>query len=352
MTKFNPRSSVQEQAAYWFLRLRDDDVDPDEIEAALAWQDASPAHRDAFARAETFWNAAGRLKPTEAGAGDRHLSLWKRRHDWALAAAASLLLLLVGASVLMTRHPRPGPPEVAGADEVVLPPSAAISEAPARVATAAGENRTITLDDGSEVVLGGASVVEVNYSPSERRVVLVAGEALFHVAKNPDRPFLVDAGDGETQAIGTIFDVHRGVDAVTVTVVEGIVSVRPGLPEKTGQSLLAARLVAGHQVSYSPRGAIGPIQKATLERTTSWEAGELTFIDRPLADVVADLNRYSKRPIRIDDESLKALRITGRVTVGKMDDWLRALEMNLPIRIVAAPDSISLAQKIASPPSR
>jgi transmembrane sensor len=342
MNKPDPKSPVYEQAAYWCLRLCDDDVEPDEIEAALAWQDESSAHREAFARVETFWRATEKLTWRTFPSIHVPSRVRASRRRWAWAAA---VLLVAGTLSFLAqeRSPVPSGPVLANSAGVVSPPVSPEQEAPARLGTSAGENRTVTLEDGSEVILGGASAIAVNYLPSERRIALLAGEALFRVAKNPDRPFLVDAGDGETQAVGTVFNVHRGPDSVTVTVVEGVVNVQPGPDQKGERSLQAARLVAGHQVSYSNKGVIGPIQKAPIERATSWKDGELTFIDRSLADVVADLNRYSERPIKIDDDALKPLRITGRVTVGKMDEWLRALEKNLPIRIVATTGSVTLS---------
>lgn len=309
---------LDEQAAYWFLRLRDEDVSPEEIEAALVWQDQSDLHRAAFARVENMWRVTDNM-PSPPLPNARELA--RRDHSvtltWRWALAASVLLVVAGAMAIALR----------------LEPSAQ----PVRYATAVGENRVIALEDGSEVTLGGASAISVNYTRETREITLSDGEALFRVAKNRAQPFIVLSAGGQTRAVGTMFNVHRGSEAVTVSVVEGVVRVRPD-----SSSAQLAQLGAGHQVSYSAAGAIGAISRVSVDQIIAWRQGKWIFVDRSLADIVADLNRYSARSIIIDSDAIKSLRFTGVVMMNNMEEWLRALEKTQPVKLNASDDRLVL----------
>jgi transmembrane sensor len=351
---FDPHTSLDEQAAYWFLRLRENDVEPDEIEAAFIWQSQSAAHFEAFTRVRAFWASSSRLPapalPDIAGVGGLRDGGHYGSRGWAIAAS---IVLAVAVGGYLGFYQSTDKPDLAVRGTATRQaPVAAQPDLSDQYATAPGENRTIALADGSEVVLGGASTITVSYSAAFRRINLVAGEALFRVQKDAARPFLVDSAGGETQAVGTVFDVHRGVDSVTVTVVEGVVRVQPDIARVSSDSVITARLAAGHQVSYSPQKQFGPIKQASAEHATAWQNGELTFVDKSLADVVIDLNRYSQRPIVVDDEGLKSFRVTGMVTIAKMDEWLRAMEKNIPIKVVMTKDKIVLMDRSETLPKK
>jgi transmembrane sensor len=335
MTEPVSPSPLDEEASYWFLRLRDEDVEANEIEAALNWCDQSPEHRAAFARVESFWRLSDKIvQPPMADlpSPGTAISPLRRQVDprWRYAALAATVVLAVTASWGMLSTHR-NPPQ------------------PVRYATAVGENRTIGLTDGSEIVLGGASEISVSYSRSFRKVNLLGGEAFFHVAKDPARAFVVSSAGGQTQAVGTQFDVRRGLDGATVTVLEGVVQVRSDAPASSGGPVVAANLTAGRQLSYSANGAISPIASVLSDQVTAWQSGKLIFVDRPLADIVLDLNRYSRWPVTIDDENVKTLRITGVVMVNNIGEWLRALEKNLPIKLVATEEKLTLVSAAESP---
>jgi transmembrane sensor len=217
-------------------------------------------------------------------------------------AAVVLLVVAVGVGI-RTGAPLPDAPQLE------------------RYATAVGEVRRIELLDGSEMTLGGASSVAVEYGAETRRVVLADGEILLKVARQLQRPFVVEAGGGYARVLGTVFSVRRGTEGVTVGVAEGLVEV--GL---SGADAAPVRLPLGREVTYSASAGVGPVRAISPERVGAWSRGVLTFIDRPLAAVVADINRYSPRLVVIDNETLKSLRVTGTVSVQGIDEWLKALQ--------------------------
>jgi transmembrane sensor len=311
----NAPDSRDEQAAFWFLRLCEADVEVDEIDQAMAWLAQSADNQAAFDRVERTWHVGDDvsvqqvrdLADVDTAVDTAPRFGWLRRPVFRTALAAGLAALLATAAVTTIND--------------FLEPAA-----PERYATMIGETRTVTLPDGSQVTLGGASSVSVEYQQKVRRVVLTDGEALFDVAKNPRRPFIVEAAGGSVQALGTVFDVHREPEGVTVKVAEGAVQVRTGPAEM--------RLQAGHQVTYSMLTGLGPLRTVDPGRVASWRKGVLVFIDRPLASVVVDLNRYSPRVITVQDDAIRQVHVTGSVTVDGITEWLHALRDTAAVDVV------------------
>lgn len=302
-----------EMAAYWFLRLQEPAVTVEEIDAALAWMAASEQNRLAFERVEDCWHvrataAAPQASPVPAAPPVRTLAQ-------RLGRVAALALLVVATAVGL------------GAGSAWMP-----EPTPARYTTAVGETRDIVLPDGSRVALGGASGIAVEYRPRERRVVLIDGEALFKVAKQPQRPFIVEAAGGSARALGTVFNVRRGAEGVTVSVAEGLVQVQLAA-SAAAPAVAGVRLPIGSEVTYSAAAGLGAVRAVNPERVLGWTRGVLTFIDRPLAAVVVDLNRYSPRLITIDDERIRHIRVTGSVTVRGIEEWLHALENVIAVEL-------------------
>lgn len=320
---------LHEQAAHWFLRLRDADIDADEIEAALAWLAESPEHQAAYDAVERVWDgsapAAAEPSPIRQAepVGTRSFILTR---VWRVAAAILVLVgLAAGARYSSYWEETP---------------------APVRYASVVGETRSITLADGSTVTLGAASSISVEYAAQVRRVVLTDGEALFTVAKNPARPFIVEAAGGSAQALGTVFNVHRGPEGVTVGVAEGVVQVKA----TAGASAPAVRLPAGTEVTYTALAELGPVRNVRAERVGAWQRGVLSFIDRPLGAVVADLNRYSNRLIVIDDESLKQMHVSGSVTMTGIEEWLRALQGTAVVELRESDRALTLQKPRSQSP--
>ena len=189
----------------------------------------------------------------------------------------------------------------------------------------------------------------VDLDGAERRIVLEEGEAFFKVAKDPQRPFVVATGNGFVRAVGTAFNIHKGVMGVEVTVIEGRVEVSLANPDGGGienplpQTGMKADLTAGLQVTYDSLGEIG------VRVATSWQDGRLVFVGKPLVAVIADVNRYSHNEITVADSRLEGLLFTGTVFQGQVWSWAKGLEKVFPLRSVRADDqSIRLVVKESS----
>jgi transmembrane sensor len=187
---------------------------------------------------------------------------------------------------------------------------------PTVLTTQLGERREMTLSDGSVVDLAPGSELVVRYHSHERLVALNHGEALFHVAGNPGRPFIVQAAMTRVRAVGTVFNVERGDRGVSVTVVEGRVAVSQQTAAQVANSSTesganALSLGADEQVSISPAGRATPVRKVQSETEVGWASGQLVFENETIAEIARRFNLYNRTQIQVLDADLGAQRVSG-----------------------------------------
>jgi transmembrane sensor len=186
-------------------------------------------------------------------------------------------------------------------------------EASTAYATALGEQRVVTLADGSTIDLNSHSRVRVRFSTAERAVQLEEGQALFRVAKNPSRPFIVKSGETQVRAVGTQFDVDRTPTATIVTVLEGRVAVTGASGGESGTRDPDILLAAGEQVTVAPRIAAQPVT-ANVSAATAWTHNEVVLESAPLSEVADTFSKYSARHLIAEDSITPKLLLSGRFT--------------------------------------
>jgi transmembrane sensor len=212
---------------------------------------------------------------------------------------------------------------------------------PAEIAyrTGVGEQATIELADGSQIVLNTASAVRVAYSGKARRLILDRGQAFFTVATDAGRPFTVEADGRVVTAVGTAFDVRIEKEAVQVALLEGKVSVSPGGPARRDAVMLQPNdmLIAGNDT-------LEIVRLANPGSLTAWREGLLIFQNDTLQSAVEEMNRYSTTRIVLDNKAVARLRISGTFRIGQTTAFTEALREMFPIRVVRrAPEEIVLA---------
>jgi transmembrane sensor len=192
------------------------------------------------------------------------------------------------------------------------------------VSTDVGEQRLITLKDGTRVFLNTDTRVAVKYDAKARFVELKTGEALFDVAKRPAWPFIVKAGDREIRALGTSFVVRRDETQTAVTLVEGTVTVTA---QGSARRARAAR-AAGNEPPPGDDFTLTPGQKLTfmanqarlattsLDNAIAWRRGQIILDDTPMSGAVSELNRYSKVKLVIESPDTRTIRVTGLFQTG------------------------------------
>lgn len=201
-------------------------------------------------------------------------------------------------------------------------------------ATGIGKQELETFSDGSTAHLNTNSVIEIEYSESARIVRLMRGEALFDVAHDPARPFVVFVGDNLVKAVGTKFVVRLTSESIIVTVSEGQVqlskrndAVAPASATQEQEVILVSE---GQEAEIDEKLAapeLKEIDADALDRKLSWTAGQLIFNDERLEQVILEISRYLPDRIIIDDPELRDIRINGRFEIGETDALLEAIEM-------------------------
>lgn len=324
--------SVEDIAAFWLVRLSDPECTPEDRYAFEAWKQKDPAHGEMFERLQRGNAFVDRQMAdpeiqamVEAARAETRPPVWRQRGVRQLALAASIVVV-VGAAVLLGLNSGVFAP--AGSDDMVA----------AHYETAIGERSTLTLSDGSVVTLNTNSRIDVDFTVAERFIRLSQGQAFFEVAKDIDRPFVVAAGNKRVVALGTAFDVRLDEDnGVQVTLVEGRVQVDavPSVPSSGSvvPSIKPIRLEPGERL-VAKANLAPAVETTNANEATSWRRGQLIFRDRPLADVVEEMNRYSTQQIVLDGDDPRVLemQVSGVFNTGRASSFVKALETMHPLK--------------------
>ena len=336
-------SGAEDMAAYWLVRLSSPDCTPGDRFAFETWKREDPENERVFTRMQRHNSVADRfvadvrVQELIEQARAETAPKWRPRFEQ-IAAIAAALLVFVAAFIMMS----PGRDNDAGA-----PVLAAVEG----YETAIGERSTISLSDGSVVTLNTNSRIEVDYTEQRRLVRLVHGQGYFEVAKDIDRPFSVEAGKRQVVALGTVFDVRFDTkDLLQVTLVEGRVQVSnvPGAAAPAEGAVISRyaekielqpgeRLIAA--VNSAPK-----IAAANAMIETSWRTGRLVFQERPLEEVVAEMNRYNTQKLVLDDdERLTQMKISGTFKTGRASSFVNALSVIRPLGVErSGPNELTL----------
>lgn len=317
------RMTIHTAAANWDARLRNPDCSDAERAAFRAWCEEDPRHRNAFELLQDSVTALLSAAHTPEMRALRDGALNARRkighRSLSLVACLAVVALFVPFGVNLVAHEgsRPGQrPE---------------PENPTYYATTVGQRSGITLDDGSVITLNTDSRVDVHYSADQRVITLLKGQALFEVAKDPDRPFVVTAGAQRVVALGTTFDVRLNEAAVEVILVEGKVAIEEVATPKKKTPAPLVQLTSGERLVASPEETRPRVTKIDTSKATSWREGYVTFEDTPLPEAIAEMNRYSTVQIMPEGGDISGLRITGLFRAGQQARFTEALQVYFPI---------------------
>jgi transmembrane sensor len=303
-------AGIEHRAADWLARQASGSWSATDQTQLTQWLEASTAHKVAFLRLEAAWSQASRLKAL--GAASRPVraprrGTRRRYHVWSLAAAV-LLVLVLGSLKFFT-----------------LPGEATFR-------TMVGGVAAVPMSDGSKVTLNTDSQIRISVTEQERRVSLGRGEAFFEVAKDPRRPFVVEAGHCKVIAVGTRFSVWREADEVRVVVTEGRVRVERNDPSASDNP--TTELAAGSIAHAGDAGVLVEQKRATeVEETLGWRRGFLFFHDLPLGEAVAEFNRYNHTRIVIDTASLAGIHISGSFRSNNVTGFIHLLRDGFAINV-------------------
>ena len=329
---FQTHGAIDDEAALWAVRA-DRGLSAEEDALLDAWLAEDVRHAGAFAKARAVSLLTERARAFGVGADkmlmltqtedepapDEPTSAISRRYAmWMSAAAATAgFWFVLGA---LPRHSRERSYE-----------------------TGIGETRVVPLEDGSLVTLNTQSKVTVAYSAQRRDINLVAGEALFDVAKDKERPFVVLAGGMQVRAVGTSFTVRLVPnEPVEVLVREGVVEVkRPDVPTAP-----PVRVAAGSQALAPDNAPIvaAALTKSEVDKALAWRIGRIVFEGETLRKAAADFARYSDTRIVIDDPAVSNMTITGLFVSNDPVGFAKAVAQSLNLRARVSASEVHLSR--------
>jgi transmembrane sensor len=310
--------AARDAAAEWIVRLDRPTTGEADWMAFDAWLEASEVHRTAYDEAIALWSELNAAAPALAAATPAKPARVPVGRRWAVAAGLAAVALAL-----------------------VFAPWADLTAKTVTYQTAKAERRVITLADGTRIDMNAGSRLTVRLGSKVRRVTMDDAEAVFDVAKDAHRPFLITAGDRTVRVVGTQFNVRRRDGLQSVTVRRGVVEVAP-TDGVTGQTY---RLTVGQRLDHLEGAGSSTLRSVAPDEAMSWRSGRLIYRAEPLANVVADLNRYTAKPLRIADSRAARMTFSGVLLTDDGQDAVRTLTLLAPITSTATPDSILLRAK-------
>ncbi|HVY81348.1 MAG TPA: FecR domain-containing protein [Steroidobacteraceae bacterium] len=337
---------LAERAAEWLLEMREPHVSRRRRAELAEWLQASPLHVRAYLEIAAVWGAAGQL------GADVEIDEAALREPDFIAKVLALPVASASDAPPRTREPRAVRARLAIAAVIAALGLLAaafwvvhsLDRSTLVLTTNVGEQRSVTLEDGSVVRLNARSELRVSFRRSLRAVDLVRGQAWFDVAKDTSRPFVVRDRDAQVRAIGTVFDINRRDSRTIVTVVSGqvLVSAHEGGGTAVPADSARVKLEAGEQASVAKAEPIRVDHHANLTAAISWLDNVLTFDNTPLAEVLEELNRYSPKPIVLEVPELAGVRINAVIRAGNAEGLLHYVQRFQPVRIVTTADRVRI----------
>ncbi|WP_445427692.1 FecR family protein [Alishewanella sp. HL-SH05] len=361
MAKLN----VREQAIAYVTRLYSGELTAREESQIRRWREEQPEH-------ELEWQTALQAYDFTAMLYHPHHKKTTKaaRHDWltwlataASVSAVSLLVLLQ--SISPTVIPQSGhvPVAVIATEQMQTALQKTSDDNEFRITerqqpltsgvwhfeTAVGEVSNILLADGSTLSLNTQSALTVAFSAGQRLVTLSRGEVFFDVAKDANRPFIIDTGERQIKVIGTKFNVRKlpHETLLKIAVLEGKVAVKNLVKPLQAKEVEAVQaLLAGDIAAFSEQNeVIQQNQPQQVSQAQTWRQGIMRFDNESLDHVVQEFNRYRTRKITIIDEQVKNYRISGVFHLADGEAILSALEATLPIRVAVVAEQINISNR-------
>ena len=311
--------TAEAEAAAWHDRLGARSVTTQEIEDFFAWR-RTPANADAYRRLEAFWAQTKNLADDKDIAKAVDDAMSRRAERRSRLPRTSLGMVAVGAAFVLAFG------------------GWSWWQGRTTFGTSVGEQRIVQLADGSSVRLDTDSRIRVRFAEDQRFIELEAGQAMFDVAPDRERPFVVQAGQARVTAVGTVFDVRRDAAGASVTLVSGVVEV------VSGREGRATRMSAGHRARLAPRET--RIEAVDVALETSWTDGSIVLRDTPLHEAVAEVNRYLTAKVELAPGRLQGVAVNGVFKTGDRDAFVSTVSGGLDLQATRQADgSIMLAER-------
>jgi transmembrane sensor len=334
---FLSKDAIQEQACMWVSAI-DRGLSDSERGQFQSWVQQNTAHQDAVFELAQLWDELSVLNELSSLFPNKHVTSKNKSSHFNLSIAASIfaMMIMIGSIFLGLEY---------------LPSSSQKQAIYSKVyQTKVGEQATFVMPDSTVVQLNTNSKLEVAYTNNRRQLILIQGEGRFNVAKNPERPFIVIAGDKSFTALGTIFNVQLNASSdLELVVTEGKVMITDPTFEVNADDFLKlqsannntvqvtkinASIVVSGEKALIKESITKPIKQLSMDdvqRDLAWQHGMLIFNGEPLSEALQEVSRYTSTRFQLSDPNLATLKVAGVFKAGDIVGLLDSLRINLAI---------------------
>ncbi|GAA0811074.1 hypothetical protein GCM10009111_03030 [Colwellia asteriadis] len=304
MTSQQTPLQLQQQANQW-LELQRTGLNAKQQQAFLRWLNESSDHYDAYQQSQQVDQLLAQLGEGKTAAINKAVTLSPIRKVLAIAASVTILM------VSLTSYYFGGNTD---------------SNFTANYQSARDEQIDFNLPDGSKLSLDAQTQLALAFDAKQRVSHLSQGRALFDVAKNPQRPFIINTNRADITVLGTRFSVDSKVDSTRVSVEHGRVKV-----QSTRYGEPAVELVQGQQAVLSEHGV--EVLNMNPQLVDAWRSGRLVFNNVPLNEVCAEFSRYHDANFKFSEYSVSNMMLSGTFNASELDNFLNLLPHVLPVNI-------------------
>ncbi|WP_435276980.1 FecR family protein [Psychrobium sp. nBUS_13] len=344
VSQFVRKEDIQAQASLWISKL-ERGLSDEEMQELTRWIHRHEENHRQLLQMAAFWDNLSVLNELSALFPLDSMSVQEPRHKKRFAIAASISAMLVTSALMLTQ-------------QSWLPATMGMAGYQAQsFTTNVGQYDTLTLSDGSTVVLNTASKLIIDFTPEHRKLILESGEANFDVAKDPSRPFTVHVGDNTFTALGTVFNVQKNSEqAMELVVTEGRVLVAQGdetledlakaISTNVGTTGNATIVASGQKAQIAPnvRAPIVQLPTQAIEKDLAWQQGMIIFEGESLTKALDEVSRYTATEFEIVDSSIADIKIAGFFKAGDIDGLMDSLHSNFNIQATyASPNTVLLS---------
>lgn len=309
--------NMADEAARWTARMDAGGWSAQDESELQAWLAAHPMHGGALLQAQAAWISTDLKVAQDAADGSDAAPVSRFSRRGIVAAGGGLIAASLAGGLIW-------------------------GTSALQYATGVGEIRRVPLADGSVAAINTASRIAVRVDAKRRNVALEVGEAWFQVAKDPERPFVVDAGRVRVRAVGTAFAVRLRGNGAQVFVTEGVVEAWVD-----GAEGHRVRIAAGGKAFVSNDAAIkvAAAEPSAVDRSLAWRAGKIDLDGNRLDFAVAEFNRYNQRKLIITDPALASEEFDGIFRVDDPEGFAMAVRDSLGVPIDSGhPDGIRIGK--------
>ncbi|WP_231659060.1 MULTISPECIES: FecR family protein [Pseudoalteromonas] len=302
MDRHQTQLQLQQQANAW-LEQQKTGLSKNQQHAFLTWLNTNPEHLAAYQQSQQVDQLLTQFSDSDIT--QLNISTTKRVSPlWAIAACVALFMVSITSYQFWPQNDT----------------SAHYS---AQYQSARSEQFDVALPDGSQLSLDAQTHLTLAFDANQRVNNLIQGRALFDVASDPQRPFIVIADNTKITVLGTRFSVDKKQNSTRISVEHGRVKVQ------NKQHLI--ELVQGQQVLFNEQGMA--VQNVNPHLVAAWRDGRLIFNNAPLDEVFAEFNRYHDTHFEFTDSTVSNMMLSGTFSATDLDNFLNLLPHVLPVEI-------------------